>query len=460
MDRKTSNFSSTLQEKLEGISNERVIHYSLDRFHSVLNAVGNPEKSVKTMVTAGTNGKGTTSLLLSSAIEASGARVGTYLSPHLQSPNERLLHNLVPVEEAEFEALVDEFKPLADKFRLTYFEFLTLVAFLWAQRAELDFLVLEVGLGGRLDATNVTTPIASLITNIDWDHQQWLGDSLEAIFNEKFAVVPPESLCFTGIKQRKLGEELIRRCDAIDTIYYFTRELRVVEGISRDWFGQSFSINGFPFSSVCPTPGAVQSTLLAYLAARIVFPKLSVPQLQEAFARVKNPGRFEVVQEDPLVILSGDHNPAGVECLLQTLEQLPKKGDLRILCAFSPDKPFQAMFERLKNVASEITLTIIPRLRDALPASYFEMAKVHYDPVEALESLILRSGKDDVVLVTGSLYLVGEVRSLWKRRADFLTNPKLHHLPAVSKSDVPNPTTPRQEEVPQTNAPTSRGAAP
>lgn len=183
--------NARVQAKLETISNERFIHYDLERFQTALNAVGNPQKAVKTLIVSGTNGKGTTTLLLSSAIMETGAKVGTYLSPHLQTPNERLLYNLAPIGSAEFEALIDEMMPTANKFRLTYFEFLTLLAFVWARKRALDFLILEVGLGGRLDATNVSNPIASLITNIDWDHQAYLGNTLEEIFREKFAVVRP-----------------------------------------------------------------------------------------------------------------------------------------------------------------------------------------------------------------------------------------------------------------------------
>lgn len=245
-------------------------------------------------------------------------------------------------------------------------------------------------------------------------------------------------MCFSGIKQRSLNDQLIERCDEIDTIYYMTSELRIAD-IKRGWFGQTLTINGHPFSLTCPTPGAVQSALMAFLTARIVFPKLPPIGLQDAFARVKNPGRFEVVQQDPMVILSGDHNPAGIECLEQTLADLPRKGRLKIVCAFSPDKPFREMFDRLSKLADEIVLTLVPRLRDALPADYFKLAKIELDPRESLEKVILRSSKDDVVLVTGSLYLVGEVRSLWKRQADFLTTPRLNPRPTGESRDVATP---------------------
>lgn len=440
---------SMLQKQLESISSERFIHYDLGRFTAALKHVGNPEKIVKTLVVAGTNGKGTTTLYLSSMLRENGFEVGTYLSPHLQCPSERLLHNLEPIAEEAMLALVEEYRETAAQFRLTYFEYLTLLCFIWAKRARLDFLVLEVGLGGRLDATNVTRPIASVITNIDWDHQQYLGNTLEAIFREKFAVVPPEGLCFTGIRQRQLAELLVKECDAIDTIYYFASELKT-EVQAVDWKGQLCTINQYPVTLSCPSPGALESAALAFLTARIVFPRFSLESLQRGLASVKAPGRFELVQEEPRVILSGDHNPAGIDCLERTLKAIPRRGRLKIICAFSPDKPFTDMYARLKTMADEIHLTVVSDLRERLPSDYFTLAEVEENARECVERVVRESSREDTVLVTGSLYLIGEVRGLWRKRADFLTAPRLTPGQTSETKDASNAARPRIREVEQT----------
>ena len=137
------------------------MNYSLERLQGALQELHNPERDVYSIVIGGTNGKGSVSLLLSSSLIEAGFRVTTYLSPHLQHPRERFLSQLQPIDEADLENLAAELHPLAKKFDLTYFEFLTLIQFVWTKRIGADFLVLEVGLGGRLDATNVTDPLAA-----------------------------------------------------------------------------------------------------------------------------------------------------------------------------------------------------------------------------------------------------------------------------------------------------------
>ncbi len=203
---------SNLEAFLEQIGSERLIDYSLERFRSALQAVQNPERDAKTIVIAGTNGKGTVSLLLSNALREAGFKVGTYLSPHLQQPNERFLDGLRPERESELLRLAKEHWEISKQYRLTYFEFLTLLCFAWASRKKFDFLVLEVGLGGRLDATNVTTPLACAITTIDLDHQEYLGNTVEKILEEKMGILRAGSPVFSGITQSSLRSRLDQRC--------------------------------------------------------------------------------------------------------------------------------------------------------------------------------------------------------------------------------------------------------
>jgi dihydrofolate synthase/folylpolyglutamate synthase len=409
---------SQLDKILESLGGERRIDYSLERFSNALESLGNPEKSVQTLVIAGTNGKGTVSLLVSSTLKAAGFRTGTYLSPHLQSVSERFLHNLSPIEETQLEGLAVRYAPTASQFNLTYFEFLTLLYFGWAKEQSFDFSVLECGLGGRLDATNVTDPIASVITNISLDHQEYLGSAAEDILREKMGILRPEALLFTGVREPKLLEAIDKRCLELDAIPYFSKEIRT-QVLETSVYGQKVTLNGYPFMLNNPSPGALENATLAFLLLRIAFPKIPMETLQRAFASTRNPGRMEIVQENPRVILSGDHNLAGVECLLATLE---KTGISRpkIICAFSPDKPFEEMYQRLAGVAGDITLTSVPRLRSKLPGKYFSMGRYVEDPRLAVEQVLAAAAPHDTVLITGSLYLIGELRKMWKPEAQFL----------------------------------------
>ncbi len=406
-----------LESLLESLGGEKRIHYALDHFKTALTEVGNPEKSVKSILIGGTNGKGTTTLLISQDLKAHGFKIATYLSPHLQSPTERILENLTPVSESTLLELALEFEPIAKKFTLTYFEFLTLLFFVHAERTQVDFSVIEVGLGGRLDSTNVTDPVATVLTNIALDHQALLGDSVEAICKEKLGVLRPESLLFTGIEDPKLRELIETQCQELDAIFYYSKELKT-EVSKTSWEGQEVLINGYPFFLSNPSPGTLANASLAFLTLRIVFPTISISTLQEAFRKTKTPGRFEWISHNPRVILSGDHNPAGIECLKKTLTQV-NRGKIYTVCGFSPDKPFVSMFQELRSFSEDILLTQIPRLQDKTTPEYQSMGEFEPDPLIAVRRMLEKVSQEDTLLVSGSLYLVGEIRKLWRDRVDF-----------------------------------------
>lgn len=415
---KVSNGMSSLESLLKSVGGERRINYDLARFQAALDHTRNPEQFVYSLVVAGTNGKGSTALYLTAALTAAGYRTGSFLSPHLQSPTERFLNNLVPISEAELTALAQEFLPTAKKFDLTYFEFLTLLFFHWAKRQEFQFVVLEVGLGGRLDATNVTRPIASVITNIARDHEKYLGDTLPKILEEKLGVLRPEGLLFTGVREPELLQRIEEKCAELDAIYYYSKELDIRPGQSR-WDGQSFTLNENLFEVTNPTPGTIQNAALAFLLCRIAFPRISLSTLQMAFRSVRTPGRMEVISTHPRVVLSGDHNPAGIECLKATLRQLPVE-KLTTVCAFSLDKPYAGMYQSLAEISDEIVLTTHSRQGDSVPEEYRGLGQFVPDPVRAVEGVLEKAHPEDTILITGSLYLVGEVRKLWRQKVEFL----------------------------------------
>jgi dihydrofolate synthase/folylpolyglutamate synthase len=403
----------SLESIIELLGAERRLNFGLDRFREALGRVGNPEQSVHTLLIAGTNGKGTTTLLVSGALAEAGFKVATYLSPHLQSVTERFLLNLNPIAEDQLLDLVVEFMPLAQEVGLSYFELLTLINFVRASREKVDLLVLEVGLGGRLDATNVTDPLACAITNIDLDHQEMLGDTREKILMEKLAILNKEGLLFTGEKDPALLAIMEKRCEELDTIYYYSKELKI-ERESVDWKGQRVRFNGYPFQLTNPSAGTVESAALAFLMLRIVFPKIPIAALQRSFNKTVNPGRFEIVQNHPRVILSGDHNLAGIECLEKTLSALPRSGRLLTVCGFSFDKPFREMYQRLAKISDQIVVTRTKLDSAPLPDGYQEMGTWVEDPEKALKAMLAMAEPGDTVLVTGSLYLVGTVRSIWR----------------------------------------------
>lgn len=403
-------------EILERLGGESRIHYSLDHFTAALAAVGNPEKTVNAIVISGTNGKGTVSLLLTSALVEAGYRVGTYLSPHLQHPRERFLLNMVPADWDTLEAIAQAHETMADRFSLTYFEFLTLVFFLWARDAKLDRVVLEVGMGGRLDAVNVTTPIGTVLTQIDWDHQRYLGNTLEAILNEKMGIFRPGVPVASGLRDPALRANLEARCASLGSPVSYGWQVPA-ESRTVDWNGQTAEIDGLPFVFSNPTAATLENARLAYRCLREVCPEVGLEAIQRGFARLKTPGRMEVVQENPRVVLSGDHNPSGVDCLVQTLQRLSTRP--HIVCGFSPDKPYRDLIGKLRESAQSLILTQVPRLASAMPADYSTVAPFVPDPHEALEAGLRACRPTDTLIVTGSLYLVGELRPRWHPAVTF-----------------------------------------
>jgi dihydrofolate synthase / folylpolyglutamate synthase len=406
-----------LEVLLDSLGGEKRIHYELEHFKEALKSVGNPEKAVKSILIGGTNGKGTTTLLISQALKTHGLKVGTYLSPHLQTPNERILHQLNPITIQELLALALEFETVAHRFALTYFEYLTLLFFVQSQRQKNDFSVVEVGLGGRLDSTNVTDPIATVLTNVSYDHQALLGNTLEAILTEKLGTLREESLLFTGVKETPLREMIESRCHELDAVFYYSSEIRTQQG-KLSWAGQDCTLNGYPFFLTNPSPGTLANAALAFLTLRIIFPKISIPTLQEAFKNTVTPGRFEIVQTNPRVVLSGDHNPAGIECLKDTVNSVAQ-GKLFTICGFSPDKPYQAMYRELEKISDTLLLTQIPRLADKMPADYRSMGEFEPNPEIAVKRMLSLLKPEDTLLVSGSLYLVGDLRKIWKESVSF-----------------------------------------
>lgn len=407
-----------LERLLETLGGEKRMNYALEHFKEALKSVGSPEKSVKSILIGGTNGKGTTTLFISQALKHHGLTVTTFLSPHLQSPTERILNQLIPIKTSQLLALAEEFKPTADKFALTYFEYLTLLFFIQAKRGNFDFAVVEVGLGGRLDCTNVTDPIATLLTNVSFDHQALLGNTLESILKEKLGTLRKESLLFTGVTEPALRGILEKKCEELDAVFYYSSEIRT-EKRSVTVDGQEVLLNGYPFYLNNPSPGTVLNASLAFLMLRIVFPIIPISTLQEAFRKTKTPGRFEVIHPNPRVILSGDHNPAGIECLKETLKEVKNQGKLLTLCAFSPDKPYLEMYQELSHLSDRILLTQVPRLKDKTSDAYKAMGEFEPEAHLAVEKLLAEMRPNDTLLITGSLYLVGELRKIWKERVEF-----------------------------------------
>ncbi|MCB0404108.1 MAG: hypothetical protein KDD51_04930 [Bdellovibrionales bacterium] len=394
-----------IQERLAQFGGERRPHYDLENLKNALAAVDHPENKTRCVLVGGTNGKGSTSLLLSTALREHGLSVRTFTSPHLFSIRERFLENLVPISLQDLSSLVDEHEALAQRFSLSYFEFLTLLFFDWCRQNTTDYAVVEVGLGGALDATNVSDPSASVLTNVDLDHTEYLGPTREIILRDKIQISRPGRTLYTA-----LSADLWPTAEAYankNQISLATPQAPLV--LSRNWNGQTLDLGGTSVSLHDPSEASAKNAALAWRVLRSEFAEIPVSTLQSAFSKARFPGRFEVLPTCPRTVLCGAHNVHGVESLLATLASLPKTGPLHVVCGFSGDKPYIEMLELLRTVADKMCVTGNPGARHPGPTSWPPGTPIEADLASALR-LSRPDTPDATLLITGSLYLIGSAR--------------------------------------------------
>ncbi|MCB9253838.1 MAG: hypothetical protein H6617_04085 [Bdellovibrionaceae bacterium] len=396
-----------IQERLAPFGTERRPHYDLDNLRSALAELDHPVNKTRCLLIGGTNGKGSTSLLLSAALREHGLRVRTYTSPHLFSLTERFLENLKPISLESLLALIEQNEALARRYSLSYFEFLTLLFFVWCRQQQTDCAVVEVGLGGALDATNVCDPIASVLTNVDLDHQEYLGPTREIILADKIQISRTGRTLYTGIAcdlRPQVEAYALGHAVTVDTP-------KAARLLARDWSGQRLELEGHRVWLRDPSEATAKNAALAWRVLQGEFPEIPVTTLQAGFSKARFPGRFEVLGKNPRIVLCGAHNLHGVESLRKTLESLPQLDRLHVLCGFSGDKPYQEMLELLDSVADTVLVTDNPGARTPGPSEWPKGTVIEPD-LEVALSKTRSAAAEGTLLVTGSLYLIGAVRKL------------------------------------------------
>jgi len=406
------------------------IRMGLDRMQDFLSHLGSPHRAAPVIHVAGTNGKGSTVRILGSVLRQAGFRVGEYTSPHLQQINERIQICGVPISDAELEGLLLEIgaarqvwaadldQDISAERVLTYFEMMTAVAFAAFARANLDVVIVEVGLGGRLDATNVVDPVLTVITSVDLDHIAQLGSDISSIAAEKAGIIKPGVPVVIGT----MGPDAVRVVRAIahergallvraeedfmvqggkDGTFSWTHCGRVEHGLSIGLAGDHQILNA-----------GVALTVLAMLGDRFPIPEWSDVVL--GLASSSHPGRLERLADDLLVDCA--HNVAGATTLAQYLRELPREGPRTLLLGTSEDKDPRSMLGPLAGQVDRVLTTHCAHPR-ATPAG--DLAQKLVDvrvpvlpagPVE--EALPLARAGDDLVIVAGSVFLAGAVREL------------------------------------------------
>ena len=376
----------------------------------MLEAFGNPHRRGRFVHVAGTNGKGSTSAMIEAGLRAAGVRTGLYTSPHLVEPTERIQIAGQAIKPDQFAKVFAEVHETAERMlqageldlHPTYFESVTAMAFLLFARERVDTVVLEVGLGGRLDATNVVTPALSVITPIDFDHQIFLGDTLGKIAAEKAGILKPGVPAIFA--EQPPEAEAVLRAHAKGP-YTLSRDWAITD-LELNARGSRFRLRGMEI--ICPLAGEHQVENARTAAIALHDLRVSA----DGIANTWWPGRLERVKEQPEIILDGAHNPAGTRALASYIRRFYKGRRIWIVYGVMRDKAVVEMSEMLFPLADRVIVTAPANSRAMPPESIPAPGAVITQTVPEALAMLSQAQPADAIFIAGSLFVVGEARAL------------------------------------------------
>lgn len=419
--------------------------FNLENITILAERLGRPDRAYPSAHIAGTNGKGSTAAFLESILRRAGFPTGLYTSPHLERINERMRINGEEISDDAFaetltriHALIEELLA-AGKLRVhpTYFECVTAMAFELFACQRVEFGVFEVGLGGRLDATNILHPLITIITRIDFDHENFLGHSLPEIAGEKAGILKPSVPVVLAEQRPEAREAIVARahelhCSIIDVPNLFRIDKESTqEGLVRAQVTETTSGTAFEIAPSLPGRFQLQNALNAFAAARYLQQRgfrISNEDIAEGINKTVWPGRLEKLQSHPTVYLDGAHNPAAARELAAFIDQNFSGRKTWLVYAALRDKAVDESAGLLFPRAEEVILTAARTPRAISAAQLAEIAGHHAarfsvipEAEQALDYALAKAIPDDAVFITGSLYLVGQIRHYWKHRAQVAT---------------------------------------
>lgn len=415
------------------------LKFDLQQMRVLAAALGAPEQQFRSVLIAGTNGKGSTAAMLASIVHTAGYRVGLYTSPHLSRVNERIQIDGVPISDDDFARLYFRVDETANRLlregalpqHPSFFETLTAVAFLYFAEQSVDLAVLEVGIGGRLDATNIVEPLLSIITDISLDHMEWLGNTIDAITREKAGILRPNGVLITLPQHpeanQALGEIAVPlNVTGISAVDYMPPSHHTHPAVAQD---ESYPVTVFgeTVDVMLPLAGSHQYRNAALAIAAAVelcnrnSYRITSPHIVQGIHDAHWPGRLEFFSRTTsrcAVLLDVAHNPAGAWALRSALSSdLYPASPRTLLFGCLRDKAFQEMAEILFPVFDRVILTPVDSPRTAAAEDFFAVAQrvgveaeVATSPAAGFDQAVQRTSMDGLVVCAGSVYLVGAVR--------------------------------------------------
>lgn len=380
----------------------------LEPMREACTLLNNPQATYASIHIAGTNGKGSTAIFLSTLLQSLGYQVGLMTSPHLIDVRERIQINQTPISwEAMAELVGDIRRLLPDEEYLSYFEMLTLLGFEYFSKMGIDIAVIETGLGGRFDATNVIQPQVAVLTPISLDHEMFLGNSLAKIAHEKCGIFKSEMRVVSAPQKPEVVSIIEKSCKKL--------------GLSLQWADPE----KFQFPLGLPGEFQKMNAAAALLAAEALLEnKIPPSTCEHAFQKTKWAGRLQYLQENPCVLIDGAHNIASLECLAEYLREKHPDKKIHFLVGSLKDKNWKTMFaplaslaERFIAVTPQTSRALNPKLLSEILTRYGKPVETYKDPIPKVFKRVLSSmDPKDLLVATGSLYVVGEVLSCFPKR--------------------------------------------
>jgi dihydrofolate synthase/folylpolyglutamate synthase len=394
--------------------------FGLERMRTLLSALGSPESGQRIVHVAGTNGKGSTCAMIASALREAGLRTGLNTSPHLIEPTERIQVDSCSISPQEFEAAFELVHAAAESLldanliddHPSYFETVTAMA-LCVFRERCDISVLEVGLGGRLDATNVVSPQLTIVTPIAFDHEAFLGNTVEAIASEKAGILKPGVPVVVACQLPEAERVVLARATELDCPTVLAGE-HAVSNVAASAEKSSFVLDGESYE--CPLPGRhqIDNAVTAILASKVL--GIAVETIKRGLGRTRWPGRLEYLSRGPDFVLDGAHNPAGARAFAEYIKEFRGGRPVWLIYGAMRDKAIDEVTAELFPLADKLILTKpdFPRaLRpEAILKTFDHPNAIATDSVPQAIEIAHTAPPEALVFFTGSLYLVGEARRL------------------------------------------------
>ncbi|MCD2500291.1 bifunctional folylpolyglutamate synthase/dihydrofolate synthase [Clostridium sp. NSJ-145] len=413
-------------------------NYGLERTFRLLELLGNPQDNLKLIHVAGTNGKGSTTAMITKMLNGLGYKVGMYTSPFLEEFEERIQINGENIPKDVLAELVTYIKPYIDKVKEegyghpTEFEMITVLMLLYFEREKIDFGVVEVGLGGRLDSTNVIIPIVSVITSISFDHTNLLGNNLREIAGEKCGIIKRNIPTIVFPQQEEVMDVVIKKCEKENSKLYIVNfnDAELLDIVKGDKTFQKVKIKGEKeYILELPLLGEHQIYNLA-LAIKVMevvekqgFIHLNNKAIENSVREVMWKGRLEVLSNNPLIVIDGAHNIQGITTLKNNIQKYFNYKDVYLILGILADKDVEMMVKEITPLAKKvyavtphsIRAELAQDLRDEI-IKYNENCKAYEDYEEAFNNALKDAKENDLIIASGSLYMIGDMRKLITRK--------------------------------------------